>query len=196
MSECSSGGGIGQIISWYIDGLYGSNGTSSGGGNTLLKGTHIGGKGGLISDSRWDTTKEGGHLRASLGESENVVDEKKHILVLLISEVLSNGETGETDTSSGTWGLVHLSVHKGGLGSWAIWLDDTGLDHFVVKIVTFTGALTDTGEHGETTVKLSDVVDKLHNKHSLADTGTTEKTNLSTLGVRSQKIDNLNTSDE
>ncbi len=34
------------------------------------------------------------------------------------------------------------------------------------------------------------------NEHSLADTGTTEKTNLSTTSIRSQKIDDLNTSDK
>ena len=42
-------------------------------------------------------------------------------------------------------------------------------------------------------MKLSDVVDKLHDKHGLADTGTTEKTNLTTLGVRAEQIDNLDT---
>ena len=193
MSESGSGGGIGQIISGHIDGLDGSNGSGSGGGNTLLEGTHIGGEGGLISDSGWDTSEKGGHLRASLGETEDVVDEEKHILVLLISEVLSDGEAGETDTSSGTRWLVHLTVNKGGLGSGAISDDDTRLDHFVVKIVSLTGSLADTSEDGETTMELGDVVNKLHNEDGFADTGTTEKTNLTSLGVRSQKVDNLNT---
>jgi len=196
MSESGSGSGIGQIISGHVDGLHGSNGSGSGGSNTLLEGTHIGGEGGLISDSGWDTSEKGGHLRASLGETEDVVDEKKHILVLLISEVLSDGESSETDTSSGTRGLVHLTVHEGGLGSGAIGLDDTRLDHFVVKIISFTGSLTDASEDGETTMKFGDVVDKLHNQDGLADTGTTEKTNLTSFGVRSQKVDNLNTGDE
>jgi len=193
MSESGSGSWIGQIISGHIDGLDGSDGSVLCGGNTLLEGTHIGGEGGLISDSRWDTSEKGGHFRASLGESENVVDEKKHILVLFISEVLSDGESSKTDTSSGTRWLVHLTVHKGGLGSGAIGLDDTGLDHLVVKIVTLTSTLTDTGEHGETTVKFGDVVDKLHNEDGFTDTGTTEETNLTSLGVGSQKVDNLNT---
>jgi hypothetical protein len=129
-----------------------------------------------------------------LGESENVVDEQKHVLVLLVSEVLSNGQTGKTDTGTGTWGLVHLTVHEGSLGAGAVSLDDTRVNHFVVQIVTFTGTLTDTGEDGETTVSLSDVVNKLHDKHGLADTGTTEETNLTSLSVRSQKINNLDTS--
>jgi hypothetical protein len=45
-------------------------------------------------------------------------------------------------------------------------------------------------------MELSDVVNKLHDKDGLADTGTTEKTNLTTFGVWAQKIDNLNTSDK
>ena len=113
------------------------------------------------------------------------------MMVLLVTEVLGDGETGESDTGAGTWGLVHLTVHKGGLGSGAILVDDTRVDHFVEKIVTLTGALTDTGEHGETTVSLSDVVNQLHDEHGLTDTSTTEETNLTTLGVGAQKVDNL-----
>mmetsp|Transcript_25709 Transcript_25709/g.48006 ORF Transcript_25709/g.48006 Transcript_25709/m.48006 type:complete len:277 (-) Transcript_25709:127-957(-) len=66
----------------------------------------------------------------------------------------------------------------------------------MIKVVSFTGALTDTGEDGVTTVGNSNVVDKLHNKNGLADTGTTEKTNFTTTGVRSKKVDNLDTSDK
>jgi hypothetical protein len=66
----------------------------------------------------------------------------------------------------------------------------------VVQIVTLTGSLTDTSEDGVTTVSLGDVVDELLNEHSLADTGTTEETNLSTTGVGGKKIDDLDTSDE
>ena len=173
--------------------LHRCDGSLLGGGDTLLHGTHVSGQGGLVTDSGGDTTEQGRHLRTSLGEPEDVVDEKKHILVLLISEVLSNSESSEADTSSGTRWLVHLTVHEGGLRSGAIRLDDTRLDHFVVKIIALTGSLTDTGEHGETTMELSDVIDKLHDKDGLADTGTTEKTNLTTFGVWAQKIDNLNT---
>ena len=193
MGEGGRGGGIGQIISGHVDSLHGSDGASSGGGDTFLKGTHVSGKGGLVSDGGGDTSEKGRHLRAGLSESENVVDEKKHVLVLLISEVLSNGESSEADTGSGTGWLVHLTVHKGGLGSWAIGDDDTRLDHFVVEIVALTGSFADTSEDGETTMELGDIVDKLHNQDSLADTSTTEETNFTSLGVGSQKVNNLNT---
>ena len=41
---------------------------------------------------------------------------------------------------------------------------------------------------------LGDVVNELLNEHSLTDTGTTEKTNLSTTSVGSKEIDDLDTS--
>jgi len=193
MGEGGGGRGIGKIISGHEDGLDGGNGTSTGSGNTLLEGTKIGGESGLISDSGGDTSEKGGHLGASLGETENVVDEKEHILVLLVTEVFGDGKSGETDTGTGTWGLVHLTVHKGGLGVVALDIDDLRLDHFVVKIVSFTGALSDTSEHGVTTVSLGDVVNQLHDKDGFTDTGTTEKTNLTSTSVRGQKVNDLDT---
>ena len=196
MCEGGSWGRISEIICWHIDSLDRGDGTRLGGGDSLLKGTQIGGEGWLISDSGWDTTKQGRHLRTGLSESEDVINEEKHILVLLISEVLSDGESSKGDSSSGTWWLVHLTVDEGTSGTSgvvAIKLDDTGLNHFVVKIIALTSSLADTSEHGVTTMSLSDVVNKLHDKHSLADTGTTEKTNLTSLLVRSEEIDDLNT---
>jgi hypothetical protein len=71
--------------------------------------------------------------------------------------LLGKSQTGEGDTGTGTWRLVHLTEHKGDLGL-AIKLNDTSLLHFVVQIVTLTGTLTDTSEDGETTVGLGDVV--------------------------------------
>ena len=58
-------------------------------------------------------------------------------------------------------------------------------------IVTFTGPLPDSGKDGVATVGLGHVVNQLHDKHSLADTGTAEQTDLTTLGVGGQKVDDL-----
>lgn len=41
---------------------------------------------------------------------------------------------------------------------------------------------------------LGNVVNELHNQHGLADTSTAEETNLATLGVRGQQVDDLDTS--
>jgi len=43
---------------------------------------------------------------------------------------------------------------------------------------------------------LGDVVDELSHEHGLTDTGTTEETDLTTLGVGGEEVDNLDTSDE
>jgi peptide chain release factor 1 len=199
MREGGGGSGISEIISRHVHSLHRGNGTVLGGGNSLLKSTEISSESGLVADSGRNTTEQGRHLGTGLGESEDVVDEKEHILTLLISEVLSDGETSKSDSSSGTWGLVHLTVHKGASGASAvvaIKLDDTGLNHLVIKIVTLSSSLTDTGENGVTTVSLSDVVNELHDQDSLADTSTTEKTNLTTLLVRGEEVDDLDTYEE
>lgn len=66
----------------------------------------------------------------------------------------------------------------------------------MVQIVTLTGTLADTGENRVATVSLGDVVDQLLDEDSLADTSTTEQTNLSTTGVGGEEIDDLDTSDQ
>ena len=54
-------------------------------------------------------------MKLYLGESEDVVDEEQHVLTLLVTEVLGDGETGQGDTGTGARGLVHLAVDKGDL---------------------------------------------------------------------------------
>ena len=201
VSEGGGRGGIGKIIGRHVDGLDGGNGTLGGGGNTLLEATHVRGKSGLVTDGGGNTSEKGGHLGTGLGEAEDVVNEEEHILALLVTEVLGNGETGKGDTGTGTRGLVHLTVHEGGLGSVGragllIDLDDATLNHLVVEIVTLAGTLADTGEDGVTTVVHGNVVNELHDNDGLADTGTTEETNLTTLGVGGEEIDDLDTGDE
>ena len=63
----------------------------------------------------------------------------------------------------------------------------------MIQIVTLTCSLADTGEDGITTVRLGDVVDELLNEHSLADTGTSEETDLATTGVRRKQIYDFDT---
>ena len=82
---------------------------------THLHGTHVSGQGGLVTDSRRDTTEQSGHLGTGLSESENVVNEEQHVLTLLVAEVLGDGEAGESDSGTGAGGLVHLTVDEGDL---------------------------------------------------------------------------------
>lgn len=87
------------------------------------------------------------HLRTGLSKSEDVIDEQQYVLTLLVAEVLGNGESGESYSSTGAWRLVHLSVHQRYLGGLVFERDDPGLDHLVIEIVAFTRSLTHTGKH-------------------------------------------------
>lgn len=97
----------------------------------------------MVTDSGWDTSEQGRHLGTGLGESEDVVNEEEHVLTLLVTEVLGNSQTGEGNTGTGTRGLVHLSEDESDLGV-TLEVDDTGLNHLVVEIVSFTRSLADT----------------------------------------------------
>ena len=72
----------------------------------LLHGSHVSSKGRLVTNSRWDTTKQSRHFAAGMGEPEDVVDEEKHVLVLtlLVAEILGNGQTGKSNTSTSARG--------------------------------------------------------------------------------------------
>ncbi len=109
-------------------------------------------------------------------------------------------------------GFVHLAEHKGGLtlfhlvhidvgdvplillhtlGKFFAIFDDAALDHLAEKVVTLAGTLADTGEHREAVVAFGNVVDELHDEHSLAHTGTTEEADLAAFGVRLKQVDHL-----
>ena len=180
---------------FYLDRCHGS---LLGGGDTLLHGTHVSSKGWLVTDSRWDATKQSRHFEAGPGEPEDVVDEEQHILTLLVAEILGNGQTGKSNTSTSAWGLVNLSVHQGDLGGLVLEGDDTTLNHLVVQIVALPGPLADTSEHRETTVSLGNIVDiiKFHDKDSLADSSATKETNLASLTAGGEQVDDLDTSDK
>jgi hypothetical protein len=91
------------------------------------------------------------------GGSVSRLRELLTILAFLVTEVLGDGQTSESDTSAGPRWLVHLTEHQRDLGL-AIELNDFGFLHFVVQVVALTGTLADTSENRETTVGLGDVV--------------------------------------
>mmetsp|Transcript_16102 Transcript_16102/g.35688 ORF Transcript_16102/g.35688 Transcript_16102/m.35688 type:complete len:366 (+) Transcript_16102:789-1886(+) len=201
MREGGGGRGIGEIIGRHVHGLHGCDGPEAGGSNTLLQQTHISGQSGLVPHCGGDAAQQRRHLGARLRESEDVVDEQQHVLALYVSEVLCDRETGEGHAGAGSWGLVHLSVHKGCLGSGdglaiLVHLDHASLDHLVVEIVTLTGALAHTGEYGVTSVVHGDVVDQLHDHHRLAYTGSPEQADLSSLRIGGQQVHHLDAGHE
>ena len=65
------------------------------------------------------------------------------------------------------------------------------LVHLRDEVVALTGALTDAREDGDAVVEVGDTHDHFLDQHGLADTGTTEQTDLAALDVRGEKVDDL-----
>ena len=61
----------------------------------------------------------------------------------LLEEWRGHLQSGKSNTGTGSRGLVHLTENQGDLGL-SIKLDNLGLLHFVVQIVTLTSTLTNT----------------------------------------------------
>ena len=131
------------------------------------------------------------HFRTRLGEAEDVVDEEQHVLAA-VAEILGDGEARQRDAHARARRLVHLAIDQRAFGAFAAaLLVDAALDHFVIEVVAFAGALADAGEHGIAAVRLGDVVDQLHDQHGLADARAAEQADLAALGVRREQIDDL-----
>ena len=52
------------------------------GSDSFLEFAEVRSQGGLITHGRGDAAQESGDFRSCLGESEDIVDEKKHVLTL------------------------------------------------------------------------------------------------------------------
>ena len=110
----------------------------------------------------------------------------------LVAEIFGDGQARQRDAHARARRLVHLAVDQRALGAFAAaLLVDAALDHLVIEVVAFAGALADAGEHGITAVRLGDVVDQLHDQHGLADARAAEQADLAALGVRREQVDDL-----
>jgi hypothetical protein len=165
----------------------------------------------LATDSRGNATEQSRHLGARLCKAENIIDEKKYvsILLILITEILGDSEPSQSDAGTSTRRLIHLNENRSNIRV-ALPVDDTGLDHFMAHVVTLTSALTDPWEkqpqldlhlreripteNRETTARsFRSVVDKFLDQDGFPDTSTIDETNISTAGVGSPEVDDLDT---
>ena len=197
------GGGrrrVGQVVGRHVDRLHRSDRALLGGGDALLQRAHVGGERRLIAHGRGDAAEQRRHLRAGLGEAEDVVDEEQHVLAL-VAEMLGDGQAGEADAGAGAGRLVHLAVDQrafGALGAAGLVrvLVHAGIDHLVIEVVALAGALADAGEHRIAAMRLGDVVDQLHDQHGLADAGAAEQADLAALGIRREQVHDLDAGDQ
>ena len=155
------------------------------GGDALLQLAHLGGQGGLVAHGRGHAAQQGRDFRPRLHETEDVVDEEKHVLAHDVAEVLRHGQRRQTHAQTGARRLVHLAEHHGGL------VDDARLAHLQVEVVALAGALAHAGEHRDAAVVGGDAVDELQDDDGLAHAGAAEQADLAALDVGSQQVDDL-----
>ena len=85
-----------------------------------------------------------------------------------------------------------MSVHQSNLRfAQVVLVNDSGLRHLVVQIISLARAFADTCEYRHATVELGDVINKFHDDHCLANAGSTKRANFSTLQERANQVDNL-----
>src|SRR5262245_58412185 len=185
VGEGGRGRRVGDVVGRHVDGLHRGDRALLGRCDALLQLAHLGTERWLIADRRRHAAEQRGDLGAGLGEPEDVVDEQQDVLAFLVAEVLGRGEAGQTDAQTRPGRLGHLTEDQRGL------LDDARLLHLVIEVVTFAGALTYAGEHGNAAVLLGDVVDELLDQHGLADAGAAEEARLAALRVRLEQINDL-----
>src|SRR5947207_6694389 len=119
---------------------------------------------------------QGRNFRTCLRETENIIDEKQHVLVALVPEKFRHGEGGKSDAQARARRFVHLAENHSHFRLRQIFLiDHTSLTHLGIKIIAFAAAFTDAGEHGNTAVTFGDVVDELHDDNGFTNTGAAKR---------------------
>src|SRR5207245_9527781 len=111
---------------------------------------------------------ERGHLGARLREAEDVVDEEKDVLALVLTEVLGDREPGEPDAQARARGLVHLAEDHRYL------IDDLEVLHLADELCPLAAALAHAAEDGHARVLDPDVPDELVDHDRLPDTRAAE----------------------
>ena len=191
---------VGQVVGRHVDRLHRGDRALVGRGDPLLQRAHVGGQRRLIAHRRGDAAEQRRHFRARLGEAEDVVDEEQHVLAFLVAEIFGHGQAGQADAGARARRLVHLAIHQRDLGAFGelvlVHLDDAGVDHLVIEVVAFAGALADAGEHRHAAMRLGDVVDQLLDDDGLADAGAAEQADLAALQVGREQIDHLDAGDQ
>ena len=107
--------------------------------------------------------------------------------MLFITEIFCHSQSCLSHTHTCSRWLVHLSKYQSCLFQYP------GFFHFSPQVITFTGTLSNTGEDGISAMLCGNVTDQFLNQYGLTYTSTTKQTNLTTLCVRCQQVNNLNT---
>ena len=179
-----------HIIRRDIDRLEGCDGTVRSRVNTLLHLADVHLDGCRITVLDGHTVHHGTDLRISLYITVYIVDKQKHILFLLIPQILSQCKTTVDGMGTGCGVVTHLSKYHGHL------IQKSCLCHLVIQLTALTGTLTDTDKDRVGTQSLVYVMDQLFNQYGFSDTGTAQKTHLKALSHRCKEIQHLDAGPE
>src|SRR5690606_12763944 len=122
-------------------GLYRGDRAVLGGGDALLQNAHFLGQGRLVTHCGRHTTQQRGHFGTGEGVAVDVVDEQQNVTAF-VTELFGHGQAGQCHAQTVAWRLVHLAVDQGHF------VENVGVLHLVVEVVTLTSTLTHTSEHG------------------------------------------------
>ena len=185
-------GRVRQVVRRNIHGLHGGDGAVLGGGDAFLKIRHFLRQVRLVTHGGRRAAQQGGHFRPRLGETENIVNEQQHVLMLLVTEVFRHRQGGQGYAQTGAGGFIHLSVHQRHLGFFRfLQVDDSGFYHLIVQVVPLTGAFPHPGKNGEAAARLGNVVDQLHDEHGLAYPRTPKGTDFAAFQEGADKVNYL-----
>lgn len=154
-------------------------------GDALLQLPHFRRQGRLVADGARHAPEQGADFAARLGEAEDVVDEKQHVLVLDVAEIFGHREPGKADAHTRSGRFVHLPEDEGGLR------EDPRFLHFVVEVVAFAAALADARENRGAVVLGRQVEDQLLDQDGFADARAAEEADLAAFDVRAKEVDDL-----
>src|SRR5262249_20160378 len=184
--------GIGVVVGGQVNCLHGSDRTALSGGDALLQSADFCVEVRLIADRRRHAAEQRRNLGAGLHETEDVVDEEKHVEVLLVAEVFGNREAGQADAEARPGRLRHLAVDERGSRFFGIaGNDNAGFLELEPKVVAFTGAFTHAGKDRHAAVLHRDVVNQFLNENGLADAGAAEEADLAALQEGLNEVDNF-----
>ena len=180
--ECRGGRRVRIIIRRHINRLHRGNRTGLRRSDAFLKLADFCIQVRLITHRRRHAPEQRGDFRSRLHEAENVIDEKQHIEMLLIAEVLRHGEPRQTHTQPSSRGFCHLPIDERGARLFRIARHDhAGFLEFQPQVVSLTRALADSRENGHASVLHGHVVNQLLNQNRFADAGTAEQANFPAL---------------
>ncbi len=198
VGEGGRGRRVGVVVGGHVDGLDRGDRTGLGRGDALLQAAHFIGQGRLVAHGGGHAAEQRRHFRSGQGVAIDVVDEEQDVATLaggridVVAEIFGHGQAGQRHTQAVARRLVHLAVHHGHFRLLdVVELDHTRVDHLVVEVVAFAGALAHAGEHRQAGVLGGDVVDEFKHVDGLADAGAAEQADLAALGERANQVNDF-----